>query len=82
MESSDLLHLMGSDFSPMTLVAAFVFGLMGSAHCLGMCGGIMSTLSFARSPSGSGLPSLLAYNSGRISAIASQVFLWQLLDLC
>lgn len=75
MESSGLLHLMGSDFSPMTLVAAFVFGLMGSAHCLGMCGGIMSTLSFARSPSGSGLPSLLAYNSGRIFSYSFAGFL-------
>lgn len=66
MDSSNLIHAMGADFSPMTLLAAFVFGLMGSAHCLGMCGGIMSTLTLARSPSGSGFSRLLAYNSGRI----------------
>lgn len=66
MDSSNLLHIMGADFSPMTLLAAFIFGLMGSAHCLGMCGGIMSTLTLARSPSSSGMPALLAYNSGRI----------------
>ncbi len=66
MEPSNLLHIMGADFSPMTLLAAFIFGLMGSAHCLGMCGGIMSTLTLARSPSSSGMPALLAYNSGRI----------------
>ena len=66
MESSNLLHIMGADFSPMTLFAAFIFGLMGSAHCLGMCGGIMSTLTLARSPSSTVMPALVAYNSGRI----------------
>ena len=29
------------------LAAAFVFGLLGGAHCIGMCGGIMSALTFA-----------------------------------
>ncbi|WP_417597616.1 sulfite exporter TauE/SafE family protein [Oceanospirillum sp.] len=66
MESSGLFNLMGADFSLMTLLAAFVFGLMGSAHCLGMCGGIMSTLTLARSSSSTGMLPLLAYNSGRI----------------
>lgn len=66
MDSSNLLHILGADFSLMTLLAAFIFGLMGSAHCLGMCGGIMSTLTLARSPSSSGIPALLAYNVGRI----------------
>jgi sulfite exporter TauE/SafE len=52
------------------LLAAFVFGLLGGAHCIGMCGGIMSALTFAvppsmRSPARlSGL--LLGYNLGRI----------------
>ncbi|GAA3906576.1 sulfite exporter TauE/SafE family protein [Halomonas cibimaris] len=52
------------------LLAAFVFGLMGGAHCIGMCGGIMSALTFAVPPSMrhparlSGL--LLSYNLGRI----------------
>lgn len=52
------------------LLAAFVFGLLGGAHCIGMCGGIMSALTFAvppsmRSPSRlTGL--LLGYNLGRI----------------
>jgi uncharacterized protein len=52
------------------LLAAFVFGLLGGAHCIGMCGGIMSALSFAvppsmRSPARlSGL--MLGYNLGRI----------------
>ena len=54
------------------LLAAFVFGLLGGAHCIGMCGGIMSALTFAvppsmRSPSRlTGL--LLGYNLGRIAS--------------
>ncbi|MHB0776316.1 sulfite exporter TauE/SafE family protein [Halomonas sp. WWR20] len=52
------------------LAAAFVFGLFGGAHCIGMCGGIMSALTFAVPPSMrhparlTGL--LLGYNLGRI----------------
>jgi len=60
----------GLDLPP--LVAAFVFGLLGGAHCIGMCGGIMSALTFAVPPSMrspirlSGL--LLGYNLGRIAS--------------
>ncbi|MFB9865921.1 sulfite exporter TauE/SafE family protein [Vreelandella sulfidaeris] len=60
----------GLDLPP--LLAAFVFGLMGGAHCIGMCGGIMSALTFAVPPSMrhparmGGL--LLSYNAGRISS--------------
>lgn len=60
----------GLELPPM--LAAFVFGLMGGAHCIGMCGGIMSALTFAVPPSMrhparlSGL--LLGYNLGRISS--------------
>ncbi|TLF50474.1 sulfite exporter TauE/SafE family protein [Halomonas urmiana] len=60
----------GLDLPP--LAAAFVFGLLGGAHCIGMCGGIMSALTFAvppsmRSPARlSGL--LLGYNLGRITS--------------
>ncbi|MGM0988318.1 MAG: sulfite exporter TauE/SafE family protein [Pseudomonadota bacterium] len=60
----------GLDLPP--LAAAFVFGLLGGAHCIGMCGGIMSALTFAvppsmRSPARlSGL--LLGYNLGRIAS--------------
>jgi len=50
---------------------AFVVGLLGGVHCVGMCGGIVATLSFglpqeARSRWHSLLPWQLAYNSGRI----------------
>lgn len=54
------------------LLAAFIFGLLGGAHCIGMCGGIMGALSLAvppsmRSPARmTGL--LLGYNLGRISS--------------
>lgn len=56
-----------------TLLSAFLVGLLGSTHCLGMCGGIVSALTFGlgddirRSPWQ--LASyLLAYNAGRISS--------------
>ncbi|KXS39810.1 MAG: hypothetical protein AWU55_185 [Halomonadaceae bacterium T82-2] len=54
------------------LAAAFVVGLLGGAHCIGMCGGIMSALSFAVPPSLrsplrlGGL--LFGYNLGRIAS--------------
>lgn len=56
------------DWSP--LVAAFLLGLFSSAHCVGMCGGIMGALSMA-------IPAaakarrwwiLLCYNLGRIGS--------------
>ncbi|MGQ7246007.1 sulfite exporter TauE/SafE family protein [Halomonas sp. V046] len=52
------------------LTAAFVFGLLGGAHCIGMCGGIMSALTFAVPPSlrhPARLGALvMGYNAGRI----------------
>ncbi|RUR27579.1 sulfite exporter TauE/SafE family protein [Vreelandella nanhaiensis] len=60
----------GLDLPP--LLAAFVFGLLGGAHCIGMCGGIMGALTFTVPPSMrsplrmGGL--LLSYNLGRISS--------------
>ena len=59
--------------SDATLLSAFLVGLLGSTHCLGMCGGIVSELTFGlrddlrRSPWTLG-PYLLAYNIGRISS--------------
>lgn len=52
--------------------AAFVFGLLGGAHCIGMCGGIMGALTFSVPPSMrqprriAGL--LLGFNAGRITS--------------
>jgi sulfite exporter TauE/SafE len=55
---------------PISLSSAFIIGLLGGAHCIGMCGGIMNALSFAipeqqRRPR-QVLPILLLYNLGRI----------------
>lgn len=57
----------------LTLVSAFLVGLLGSTHCLGMCGGIVSAFTFSvradlrRSPWALS-PYLLAYNAGRIAS--------------
>ncbi|XQW83636.1 sulfite exporter TauE/SafE family protein [Thalassotalea piscium] len=50
--------------------AAFVIGLLGSGHCIGMCGGITTMLSTAinkEQKQTSKLRIILAYNIGRIS---------------
>jgi len=49
------------------LLSAFVVGLLGGVHCVGMCGGIVGALSFGV-PEGRSLPILLSYNLGRISS--------------
>lgn len=58
-----------------TLVPAFLVGLLGSTHCLGMCGGVVSVLTFGvradlRQSPWTLAPYLLAYNTGRISSYA------------
>ena len=47
--------------------ALFLIGLLGGAHCIGMCGGIVSALSMGE---GSRPALHLAYNSGRIISYA------------
>lgn len=54
--------------------SAFLIGLLGSTHCLGMCGGISASLSMAL-PVGKGFRlrqsfMLLAFNLGRIGSYA------------
>lgn len=53
-----------------SLLTAFLVGLLGGVHCLGMCGGIVVTLSAGLPRQRRGpldlLPLLLAYNLGRI----------------
>ncbi|MDO6440605.1 MULTISPECIES: sulfite exporter TauE/SafE family protein [unclassified Marinobacter] len=54
--------------------SAFIIGLLGSTHCLGMCGGISASLSMAL-PVGKGFRLrqsllLMAFNSGRIASYA------------
>ncbi len=50
-------------------LSAFLMGLLGTAHCAGMCGGIVSALAIGVSPQQRTTrltPYLLSYNSGRI----------------
>ncbi|WP_018607804.1 sulfite exporter TauE/SafE family protein [Uliginosibacterium gangwonense] len=47
-------------------LAVFVLGLLGGAHCIGMCGGIVSALSLPGQGGGSIWWRQLAYNLGRI----------------
>lgn len=55
----------------LSLTAAFMIGLLGSTHCIGMCGGIVGALTMGlpettrRSPL-SLMPYLLTYNTGRL----------------
>ena len=54
-------------------VTAFLVGLMGAPHCIGMCGGIVGALTFGlpaerRRRVSSMLPYLLAYNLGRVTS--------------
>jgi len=51
-----------------TLIAAFMTGLLGSVHCIGMCGGIIGTLSIGIKSPKQPLPFLLSYNIGRLSS--------------
>lgn len=56
-----------------SLLSAFAVGLLGGVHCVGMCGGIVSALSFglpreSRTQLSAMAPFQLAYNLGRISS--------------
>jgi sulfite exporter TauE/SafE len=58
-----------------SLTAAFLVGLLGGTHCLGMCGGIVGALSTGLSGSlresrWRYLAAQLAYNAGRIGSYA------------
>ena len=51
--------------------SAFIVGLLGGVHCIGMCGGIVSALTFglpktSRNSIAAQLPFQLAYNMGRL----------------
>lgn len=60
-----------TDYVPLT---AFVVGLLGGVHCLGMCGGIVGVLTFGLPEQQRRglklLPYQLAYNLGRIISYA------------
>lgn len=64
----------GDGSSPLSLsiASAWLIGLLGSTHCLGMCGGILGTLSLAAAGSRARQwRFLLAYNLGRITSYAA-----------
>ena len=57
----------------LTFITAVLIGLLGSSHCIGMCGGIVGALNggisqFGKSSGANLLPYHLAYNLGRISS--------------
>jgi len=56
---------------PVSFFAAMLVGLLGSTHCIAMCGGIVTALSFSTktaTPSLSArLPYIVSYNLGRIT---------------
>ena len=54
------------------LATAFLTGLLGSAHCLGMCGGISGLFALHSSVRGlrRQLPMALVYNAGRLASYA------------
>lgn len=56
----------------MPYASAWLVGFMGSSHCLAMCGGIVSALSFGTRPESPAhrLGLIAAYNVGRISTYA------------
>lgn len=67
--------------SAVNLIPVFVVGLLGSVHCVGMCGGIVSAFSAApararpfpvavmtQRAATDGLARVLAYNTGRIAS--------------
>jgi len=52
-------------FATWPWAVAFLGGLAGSAHCLGMCGGFAAILGQAERP----LPRLALYNGGRVASL-------------
>jgi len=52
-------------------LSAFVVGLLGGVHCVGMCGGIVGALSFAApGESRNKWPLMMGYNAGRMASYA------------
>jgi len=47
-------------------LSAFLVGLAGSVHCVGMCGGIVSSFTFMLPKNSRQWPYLITYNMGRI----------------
>lgn len=52
----------------LSFVSAFVIGLAGGVHCVGMCGGIVGAFSYAVPKNSNMFAYTLAYNFGRITS--------------
>ena len=48
--------------------SAFLVGLLGGGHCVGMCGGIVGAVTLSLPGQRPRIPFLLAYNGGRIAS--------------
>jgi sulfite exporter TauE/SafE len=65
---------------PLSLITAFLLGLMGASHCMVMCGGIAAAASSA-SPRKNSLTFLLLFNLGRITSYSFAGLIVSLLGL-
>lgn len=68
---------------PLTLLAGLTMGLLGGAHCVGMCGGIIGALTMAVDKTDTHRRWILLtlYNVGRvISYVAIAIFFYWLID--
>ncbi len=52
----------------LSLISAFLVGLLGGGHCVGMCGGIVGAATITLPGQRPQLPFLFAYNTGRIAS--------------
>jgi len=52
----------------LSLIGAFLVGLLGGGHCAGMCGGIVGAVTMTLPKSRPRIGFLLAYNAGRITS--------------
>jgi sulfite exporter TauE/SafE len=64
--------------SDLSFFSAFLIGLAGGVHCVGMCGGIVGAFAYAVPKNAVMLPYTLAYNFGRIASyiIAGAITGW------
>jgi len=53
------------------ITMAFITGLLGSGHCIGMCGGLVAVLSLSDTGKQGGVPFHIFYNTGRIITYTS-----------
>ena len=54
----------------LSILSVFLVGWLGGVHCVGMCGGIVTALSFATPNAKPSVAMLLAYNTGRLLSYA------------